>query len=72
MCRRPGGVDFGGVQGVVGCQDSVAVTVVVDGGGHGVDGQDASIVSPGADRCDYNDALAQPTGATLVDFAVGR
>ena len=34
MCRRPGGVDFGGVQGVVGCQDGVAVAVVVGGAGH--------------------------------------
>ena len=31
MCRRPGGVDFGGVQGVVGCEEGVAVAVVVGG-----------------------------------------
>ena len=34
MRRRPGGVDFGGVQGVVAREDGVAVAVVVGGAGH--------------------------------------
>ena len=40
VCRCPGGVDFGGVQGVVLGEEGVAVSVVVRGGVHG--GQNAA------------------------------
>ena len=48
MCRRPGGVDFGGVQGVVGCEEGVAVKVVVGGGGQmELDSQYSTVISRG-------------------------